>query len=103
MPRIRNLNARCAGLRIERIPRMASIPYAKAHSHPAPKTAQNEDVMDFPDASDLPSTKRDDVVIRDGLYDRIPIPGPAIALISSLPFLRLDRIQQLGFVSRVWP
>lgn len=44
-----------------------------------------------------------DVVIRDGLYDRIPVPGPAVALISSLPFLRLDRIQQLGFVSRIWP
>jgi HD superfamily phosphohydrolase len=59
--------------------------------------------MDFRDASDLPSTTRDGVVIRDGLYDRIPMPGPAISLISSLPFLRLDRIQQLGFVSRVWP
>ena len=42
-------------------------------------------------------------VIRDGLYDRIPMTAPAIALISTLPFLRLDRIQQLGFVSRVWP
>jgi HD superfamily phosphohydrolase len=59
--------------------------------------------MNFPDASNLPSTSRDEVVIRDGLYDRIPMPDPAISLISSLPFLRLDRIQQLGFVFRVWP
>ena len=44
-----------------------------------------------------------EVVIRDGLYDRIPVSGPARALIGSRPFLRLDRIQQLGFVSRVWP
>jgi uncharacterized protein len=49
------------------------------------------------DWSDAPT------VIRDSLYDRIPMSGPALALIGALPFLRLDRIQQLGFVSRVWP
>ncbi|HVL23752.1 MAG TPA: HD domain-containing protein [Thermomicrobiales bacterium] len=43
------------------------------------------------------------VVIRDALYDLMPVSGPAVALIGSPPFLRLDRIQQLGFVSRVWP
>jgi len=42
-------------------------------------------------------------VIRDALYDRIPLHAPELALISSQAFLRLDRIQQLGFVSRVWP
>lgn len=42
-------------------------------------------------------------VIRDSLYDRIPMTRPAIALISTPDFLRLDRIQQLGFVSRIWP
>lgn len=42
-------------------------------------------------------------VIRDSLYDRIPMTPPALALVSSTPFLRLDHIQQLGFVSRVWP
>ena len=42
-------------------------------------------------------------VVRDALYDRIPLSAPEIALIGSGPFLRLDRIQQLGFVSRVWP
>ncbi|HWV36700.1 MAG TPA: HD domain-containing protein, partial [Thermomicrobiales bacterium] len=45
----------------------------------------------------------DDTNIRDGLYDRIPVPRAALALISTPAFLRLDRIQQLGFVSRVWP
>ncbi len=49
------------------------------------------------DWSDTPT------VIRDSLYDRIPMTGPALAVISSGPFLRLDHIQQLGFVSRVWP
>jgi uncharacterized protein len=41
--------------------------------------------------------------IRDSLYDRIPLAARDIALIESQPFLRLDRIQQLGFVSKVWP
>ena len=59
--------------------------------------------METPSAINWPLTDSEDVVIRDGLYDRIPMPGPALSLISSLPFLRLDRIQQLGFVSRVWP
>ena len=41
--------------------------------------------------------------IRDGLYDRIPLNAPESALMATEAFLRLDRIQQFGFVSRVWP
>ena len=41
--------------------------------------------------------------IRDALYDRIPLAEPELALIGSPPFQRLERIQQLGFVSRIWP
>lgn len=41
--------------------------------------------------------------VRDSLYDRIPLSEREIALIESAEFLRLDRIQQLGFVSKVWP
>ena len=41
--------------------------------------------------------------IRDALYDLIPLSAPELALISTQTFLRLERIQQLGFVSRVWP
>ena len=41
--------------------------------------------------------------IRDALYDLIPISEPEIGLIGTPAFLRLERIQQLGFVSRVWP
>jgi uncharacterized protein len=41
--------------------------------------------------------------VRDALYDRIPLGRPDIALIGTAPFARLERIQQLGFVSRVWP
>ncbi len=42
-------------------------------------------------------------VIRDALYDLIPVSEPELALIGTAPFLRLERIQQLGFVSRIWP
>jgi HD superfamily phosphohydrolase len=41
--------------------------------------------------------------IRDQLYDRIPMSAEELALINTPPFLRLERIQQLGFASRVWP
>jgi uncharacterized protein len=41
--------------------------------------------------------------IRDALYDRIPLTPEDLALIDTPEFQRLDRIQQLGFVSRIWP
>ncbi|HEX3721906.1 MAG TPA: HD domain-containing protein [Nitrolancea sp.] len=41
--------------------------------------------------------------IRDSLYDLIPLESADVALIETAEFLRLDRIQQLGFVSKVWP
>jgi HD superfamily phosphohydrolase len=44
-----------------------------------------------------------ETVIRDSLYDLIPISREAAALLSTSAFLRLDGIQQLGFVSRIWP
>ncbi len=44
-----------------------------------------------------------ETVIRDSLYDLIPLSREASRLIATPEFLRLDGIQQLGFVSRVWP
>jgi hypothetical protein len=41
--------------------------------------------------------------IRDQLYDRIEMSAEELALINTAPFQRLERIQQLGFASRVWP
>jgi HD superfamily phosphohydrolase len=46
---------------------------------------------------------RIETTVRDALYDRIPLGQPDIALIGTSAFSRLERIQQLGFVSRVWP
>ncbi len=48
-------------------------------------------------------TQRWVTTIRDSLYDRIPLSAADTALIETPAFLRLDRIQQLGFVSKVWP
>lgn len=42
-------------------------------------------------------------IVRDSLYDRIPLTAAEVALISTPTFQRLDRIQQLGFVSKIWP
>lgn len=41
--------------------------------------------------------------VRDALYDRIPLTDDDLALMATPEFQRLDRIQQLGFVSRIWP
>jgi len=42
-------------------------------------------------------------MVRDAIFDRIPFSAPELALMGTPEFLRLERIQQLGFVSRVWP
>src|SRR5918998_2897627 len=44
-----------------------------------------------------------ETTVRDALYDRIPLGRPDLELIGTAPFVRLERIQPLGFVSRVWP
>jgi uncharacterized protein len=41
--------------------------------------------------------------IRDQLYDRIEMSAEELALLNTHSFQRLERIQQLGFASRVWP
>ena len=41
--------------------------------------------------------------VRDSLYDLIPLGPREEKLIGSAPFLRLQKIKQLGFVYRIWP
>jgi HD superfamily phosphohydrolase len=59
----------------------------------------------IPSASELvPATGWPvETTIRDALYDRIPLAAQELAILNTGAFLRLDRIQQLGFVSRIWP
>lgn len=41
--------------------------------------------------------------VRDSLYDLIPLGPREEKLIGTAPFLRLQKIKQLGFVYRIWP
>ncbi|MGZ3642717.1 MAG: HD domain-containing protein [Ktedonobacteraceae bacterium] len=41
--------------------------------------------------------------VRDSLYDLISLGPREEKLIGSVPFLRLQKIKQLGFVYRIWP
>jgi len=53
-------------------------------------------------ASSLPD-EQPVTIIRDSLYDRIPLGAAERTLIGSAPFLRLQDVKQLGFVYRIWP
>jgi uncharacterized protein len=41
--------------------------------------------------------------VRDSLYDLIPFGSREEKLIGTAPFLRLQKVKQLGFVYRIWP
>ncbi len=41
--------------------------------------------------------------VRDSLYDLIPLGPREVKLIGTAPFLRLQKVKQLGFVYRIWP
>ena len=56
----------------------------------------SEELLDLPD--NAPQS-----VIRDSLYDVIPLGALELALIETPAFVRLQGVKQLGFVYRVWP
>ena len=57
------------------------------------------------DAAGLPLLPDEQPIstVRDSLYDLIPLGPREEKLIGTAPFLRLQKIKQLGFVYRVWP
>jgi uncharacterized protein len=57
------------------------------------------------DAAGLPllPDEQPNSTVRDSLYDLIPLGSREEKLIGTAPFLRLQKIKQLGFVYRVWP
>ncbi|HEY7356493.1 MAG TPA: HD domain-containing protein [Ktedonobacterales bacterium] len=69
---------------------------AGARAEAAASSAFAEGVPPLPDEQPV-------TVIRDSLYDRIPLGAAERALIGSAPFLRLQDVKQLGFVYRIWP
>lgn len=42
-------------------------------------------------------------IVRDSLYDLIPLGLRELKLINTPAFLRLQQVKQLGFVYRIWP
>src|SRR5438309_1323878 len=42
-------------------------------------------------------------IVRDSLYDLIPLGPRELKLINTPAFLRLQQVKQLGFVYRIWP
>jgi HD superfamily phosphohydrolase len=59
--------------------------------------------LTFPESASALPDEQPVTVIRDSLYDRIPLGAAERALIGSAPFLRLQDVKQLGFVYRIWP
>jgi uncharacterized protein len=57
------------------------------------------------DAAGLPLLPDEQPIstVRDSLYERIPLGPREEKLIGTAPFLRLQKVKQLGFVYRVWP
>jgi HD superfamily phosphohydrolase len=69
---------------------------AGARAETAAALAFAEGALSLPDEQPV-------TIIRDSLYDRIPLGAAERALIGSAPFLRLQDVKQLGFVYRIWP
>jgi HD superfamily phosphohydrolase len=64
-----------------------------------------EMVVPWRDAAGLPLLPGDLPIstVRDSLYDLIPLGSREEKLIGTAPFLRLQKVKQLGFVYRIWP
>src|SRR6266702_5969620 len=77
-----------------------------ANNHPAAESVVQPSMRQhWTDASGLPLLPDEQPVstVRDSLYDLIPLGPREEKLISTPPFLRLQKIKQLGFVYRIWP
>ena len=66
---------------------------------------QREMMLQWRDAAGLALLPDEQPVstVRDSLYDLIPLGPREEKLIGTAPFLRLQKIKQLGFVYRIWP
>jgi HD superfamily phosphohydrolase len=66
---------------------------------------QREMMLQWRDAAGLALLPDEQPIstVRDSLYDLIPLGPREEKLIGTAPFLRLQKIKQLGFVYRIWP
>jgi hypothetical protein len=82
-----------------------------AKQQPDANDHHNEDVvqrgmaLQWSDVAGLPllPDEQPTSTVRDSLYDLIPLGPREEKLIGTAPFLRLQKIKQLGFVYRIWP
>jgi len=78
---------------------------SQGNHHTTSDVLQPSMVQHWTDAAGLPLLPDEQPVstVRDSLYDLIPLGPREVKLISTAPFLRLQKVRQLGFVYRVWP
>src|SRR6266702_492268 len=77
-----------------------------ANNHPAAESVVQPSMRQhWTDAAGLPLLPDEQPLstVRDSLYDLIPLRPREEKLIGTAPFLRLQKIKQLGFVYRIWP
>src|SRR5216684_4664249 len=77
-----------------------------ANNHPAAESVVQPSMRQhWTDAAGLPLLPDEQPLstVRDSLYDHIPLGPREEKLIGTAPFLRLQKIKQLGFVYRIWP
>jgi len=76
-----------------------------ANDRPNDDVVQRGMVLQWSDAAGLPLLPDEQpiITVRDSLYDLIPLGPREETLIGTAPFLRLQKIKQLGFVYRIWP
>src|SRR5229473_1374095 len=76
-----------------------------ANDHSNEDVVQRGMVLQWSGAAGLPLLPDEQPIstVRDSLYDLIPLGPREEKLIGTAPFLRMQKIKQLGFVYRIWP
>jgi uncharacterized protein len=79
--------------------------YPGVNSHHDADVVERSMRLQWRDTAGLPLLPDEQPIstVRDSLYDLIPLGPREEKLISTAPFLRLQKIKQLGFVYRIWP
>jgi len=87
-------------------PKKVRVKRPEADLHSENKAVVQADMrLQWVDEAGLPLLPDEQPIstVRDSLYDLIPLGPREEKLISTAPFLRLQKIKQLGFVYRIWP
>src|SRR5574340_1407369 len=76
-----------------------------SHIFRSEQLVQQEMMLQWRDATGMPLLPDEQPIstVRDSIYDLIPLGPRDEKVIGTAPFLRLQKIKQLGFVYRIWP